>query len=315
MEQKSIVKLTNLLNFTRQDFDVLEQKLIILILEELRQRQGFNIDIIPNTSLELSFNYSDFLQDNSSLRLKAMAERIISRHIYFESSENNWDYVVPFIRASYRNGVFRIKINEDVVKYFLDLAKGYTNLNKSFIFALSSSHAIRMYELLSAFIKDGKWTVLLNDFREYIGIQNKYNNYNSFESKILKYCQKELAEHCNLYFSWEVATKQRKKITALTFYIKTKEQQEKAEINEEIKYTIDFVKQLNPAEIAQRFHWASSKYTLTSNQLDYILSNPDMFNEFIRIDLIIESMIEKGKAPKDRTKYLAKSLGLDKVKI
>jgi hypothetical protein len=33
------------------------------------------------------------------------------------------------------------------------------------------------------------------------------------------------------------------------------------------------------------------------------------------VDLIIEDKIVRGKAPIDRTKYLAKSLGLDKVKF
>ncbi|MCU0351975.1 MAG: replication initiation protein [Flavobacterium sp.] len=243
--------------------------------------------------------------------------------IHYDNSKDKdyFGFIVPFISAkydsrdrSYSNVI--IKLNPDCKRLFFELANGYTSADLKAILNLKSAYSIRMYELISMYLKQKSWKIEINNLKNLLGVElGKYKSFTQFENKILFYSQKELAEHCNLFFTWEIAEKQRKKITALTFHIRSKEQQEKAEINEEIKYTIDFVKQLNPAEIAQRFHWASSKYTLTSNQLDYILSNPDMFNEFIRIDLIIESMIEKGKAPKDRTKYLAKSLGLNKVKV
>jgi plasmid replication initiation protein len=315
MEHNSIVRLTNILNFTRQEFDVFEQKLIILILEELRNKQGFGIDIEPNRNLELQFKYSNFEQHTSTARFRTMAEKIITRYIYYEESPDKWSFIVPFIKASYNDGIFKIKINEDVVMYFLELAKGYTNLNKRSVFALTSSHAIRMYELLSAFISEGKWIVELEKLRDYLGIGEKYKNFTDFERYILNYCRKELAINTELNYDWEITSKKRKKVTVLTFLIKTNEAVSKETLNEEIKYTIDYIKELSPADIAQRFYWVSARYTLTQKQLDYILTNKEVFNEFIRIDLIIESMIEKGNPPKDRTKYLAKSLNLDKIKF
>jgi plasmid replication initiation protein len=143
----------------------------------------------------------------------------------------------------------------------------------------------------------------------------EYVNFKDFRLRILEYSQKELLEHCDIYFSWDIAAKERKKITALTFHITTKEKQEKVELDNEIKQTVEYINNLKPFEIAQKIHMASTKYTLKPEQIDYITSNNKVFNEFIRIDLIIEAMIEKQKPPKDRTKYLAKSLGLDKVKF
>ena len=37
--EKSIVRISNLLNFTRQEFDVYEQRLLILIIEFLKHKQ------------------------------------------------------------------------------------------------------------------------------------------------------------------------------------------------------------------------------------------------------------------------------------
>jgi plasmid replication initiation protein len=136
-----------------------------------------------------------------------------------------------------------------------------------------------------------------------------------FEKRILLYSQKELWEHCNLHFEWEIAEKKGKKITALTFHIKERDKQERIELSEEIKQTIDYVKSLSPIQVANTYNMITSKYNLSQKQADYIFTDNNRLNEFIRVDLIIEDKIVRGKAPIDRTKYLAKSLGLDKVKF
>ena len=127
--------------------------------------------------------------------------------------------------------------------------------------------------------------------------------------------KKELWEHCNLYFEWEIAAKKGKKITALTFHIKERDKQERIELSEEIKATQNFIATLTPADIAQKSYLLTQSYSLTKEQVEYIMTNRNVFNDFVRIDIIIEDMIAKGKPPKDRTKYLAKSLGLDKIKF
>lgn len=312
--QDSIIRISNVLNLTRQEFTSTEKYIFLNTLLKLKNLQGFNLEQ-DKEIVEIQI-LSSSLKETNKQRIRQAVDKITSRKIYFERPlEDKFGYIVPIPVAIYEKGTITIQIMPIVKKIFLELANGYTEADLKAILNLTSIYAIRLYELLSQYSNKKTWKISLEKLRELLNIPNKYKDFRQFRLHILEYSQKELAEHCNLFFTWEIAQKERKKITALTFYIKTKEQQQKEEINEEIKYTIDFVKQLNPAEIAQRFHWASSKYTLTSNQLDYILSNPDMFNEFIRIDLIIESMIEKGNPPKDRTKYLAKSLGLDKVKF
>ena len=312
-DENSIIKLTNLLNFTRQEFDVLGQKLMVLILEKLKDAQDFKI--IESKSIELSFNFIDFEERNVE-RLKELANKITSKKIYYEFSPDKWGYIVPIYRASYDRGKFTIKIAEDVSKHYLDLAKGYTNLDKKSIFALSSQYSIRMYELLSAFINKQTWTIEVDKLRHYLDINsNQYRSYTMFEKRILIYSQKELWEHCGIFFEWEIAQKERKKITALTFTIRTKEKQEKAQVNADIKATMEYIKQFTPKEIAEKTRILMTHYTLSAEQQDYILSDTDIFNEFIRLHAIIENMIERSNPPKDRTKYLAKSLGLDKVKF
>jgi hypothetical protein len=54
-------------------------------------------------------------------------------------------------------------------------------------------------------------------------------------------------------------------------------------------------------EITEKSHILMTQYTLSAEQKDYILSDTNVFNEFIRVHAIIENMIERAKPPKDRT--------------
>lgn len=256
--------------------------------------------------------------------LKDGLRKLTTRSVFFDFSKNGDIYfgsIAPFTFASYtaKKGTtneVQIDINYKCKKLFFELAGGYTNVLLEAILNLKSEYSIRMYELMSMYQNQGSWTVKLDDLRNLVGLTSlQYKNYFMFEKRILIYSQKELWEHCGIYFEWAIAQKERKKITALTFTIRTKEKQEKAQVNEDIKVTMDYVATLTPREIAEKSHVLMTQYLLTDQQKNYILSDTNVFNEFIRVHVIIEDMIDKAKPPKDRTKYLAKSLKLDKVKF
>lgn len=324
-KESSVVRISNVLNLTRQEFSVIEKHILHSVLKEIKDNQGFHVTKENKEPLEVVINASDILKNSMNKEaIKDAIKKITTRNIFFDFSKDNEDYfgsVVPIPYAKYTSkkgskSEILIEIHHSCKKLFLELAKGYTNLQLDSILNLRSEYSIRMYELMSMFLNQKKWTTSINDLRALFNLKDsKYKNYGMFEKRILIYSQKELLEHCGIYFTWEIAAKERKKITALTFHITTKDKQEKVELDNEIKQTVDYINNLKPFEIAQKIHMASTKYTLKPEQIDYITSNNKVFNEFIRIDLIIEAMIEKQNPPKDRTKYLAKSLGLDKVKF
>jgi plasmid replication initiation protein len=323
MSKSSIIQISNVLNLTRQEFDMVEKHIFLSTLIYLKDKQGFEVE---NTNekevLEVTFS-SSILKETNKERVKEALEKITSRKIHFDKSTKNKDsygYIVPFSFASYESvkgneSRITIHLNGACKKLFLELANGYTKTDLQAIVNLKSTYSIRIYELMTQHLRIGEWIVSITDLRNYLDIGEKYANFSQFETKILKYSQNELREHCNLHFEWEILAKERRKITVLKFYIRSIEKQEKIELRENIRTVQDYVSNLSPARIAEKFHRISQKYTLADEQINHIVSDNKLFNEFIRIDLIIESMIEKGKPPKDCTRYLAKSIGLDKLKI
>lgn len=320
---KSIIQISNVLNLTRQEFDIMEKHIFLNTLLCLKADQDFDIgEDNPKEVLEVVFS-SSLLKETNKERVKSALEKITSRKIHFDKSTKNkeyYGYIVPFSMASYESlsgneSRITIHLNGACKKLFLELANGYTKTDLQAIVNLKSTYSIRIYELMSQYLRAGEWIVSITDLRNYLDLGKKYNNFSQFETKILKYSQNELREHCDLYFEWEILGREVRKITVLKFYIRSVSKQEKIELKDEIHLTQDHVSNLSPAQIAEVFHRVSQKYNLSEQQVNYVVSDNRVFNEFIRVDLIIETMIEKGKPPKDRTRYLAKSIGLDKIKI
>ncbi len=323
-EDGSIVRISNALNLTRQEFSVVEKHLFYFIMHELKENQGFHLLNIDNREpLEVVIEANKVMKNSYNKQvIKDAIKKITSRNLFFDFSNANEEYfgsLTPFPFAKYRavrgkSSYIHIEIHHSCKKLFLELAKGYTNLDLLSILTLKSEYSIRMYELMSMHLNQGSWTVTVSDLRNLFNLKpTQYSNFAMFEKRILTYSQNELWEHCNIHFEWSVAAKERKKITALTFNMANRKQQERKELKEGIAQTQKFIQQLSGREISDKFQIAAQKYSLSQPQLDYIFANQEVFNEFVRLDLIIEDKISKGKPPKDRTKYLAKSLGLDKI--
>ncbi len=324
MEEKSLVRISNVLNLTRQEFNTLEKHIFLFTLLKLKSLQGINLKLDDDmVNVEIKFPASDLKETNRG-RIKEALDKITTRKIYFQNKtelKEEFGFVVPFNYASYssKNGAgseITIMLNSKCKGLFLELAKGYTTTDLKAVLNLKSINSIRMYELLSMYQGLGDWHVKVDELKTLLGLEyGKYKNFSDFEKYVLIYSQKELWEHCDLHFDWAISKKDKKKITELVFSIQSKAKQEKIELNENIKHTIDYVSGLSPMEIRDKFQMVSTKYQLSEQQVNHIITNTDFFNEFIRIDIIIENMIEKGKPPKDRTKYLASSLGFNKIKF
>lgn len=321
---QSIVNISNILNLTRQEFSIIEKHLFLLTLWKLKASQVYDKSAEEsNEPLVIQIPIKELKETNVS-RIKEALDKITSRKIYFEDNTKNkehYGYRVPFPSADYfakerSYGYVELKLNPDCKKLFLELSKGYTKTDISAVFSLKSTYSIRMYELMSMNAKQGSWTVELEKLKFLIGLDlAKYKSYTQFEKNILEYSQKELWDHCNIHFEWEIAEKQRKKITALTFHITTRNTQESREINYFAEEQTAWADNLTPAEIRDYFSTMQHAYTLTADQRDYIISHRPVFSEFVRMHTIIDTMIEQGKPVLNRTAYMAKSLKFDKIKF
>jgi plasmid replication initiation protein len=323
MKESKLLRISNLLNLSKQDFSTIEKHVFLLTLLHLKKEQSTDYIEDPNRLLDLEIDILD-LKENNRDRIKGALDKLTSRKIFFDNSRgriSEFGYIVPFTSAKYTSidrveSKIRIKINPDANRLFLDLAKGYTTFDLQAVLNLKSAYAIRLYELLKQYENQKEWVVEVEELRRLLNAQNEvYVNFSNFKTRILDYSINQLWEHCQLHYEWTIFKKKGRKITHIKFKILSKSKQEKVEVNEEVLTTLEFLKTLPQSEINNKFKLIVSKYKFSDDQVNYILTNNELFEKFVQVDLIIEDKISKGKPPKNISAYMAKSLGLDKVKF
>lgn len=303
---------------------MVEKHLFLMTLWYLKAEQGFKVDIDnPLEAVSIVIPVREMKETNLA-RIREALDKITSRKIHFDESRKDKDYfgfVVPFISARYDSedsqcANILLKLNPECKKLFFELSNGYTKMHIQAILSLKGTTAIRMYELMSMRLSKGEWTVDLDTLKGLLGLEaGAYRSYFLFKQKVLQYAQKELWERCNLYIDWEVAEKKGKKIISLTFSIVTRSTQENRDIEEEAIESVEWVLSLTPEQIKEKFMKVAQAYTFSQPQQDYILGSKMIFQEFVRSDIIIEEKIARGNPVRNRSAYMAKCLGLDKIKL
>ena len=97
---KSMLRISNILNLTRQEFTLIEKHIYLTTLLYLKENQGFKVDL-ENELLAVKIDFSaNELKETNRSRIKDALSKITSRKIFFDSSTKDKDYfgfVVQFI--------------------------------------------------------------------------------------------------------------------------------------------------------------------------------------------------------------------------
>ncbi|HBO2152791.1 TPA: replication initiation protein [Pseudomonas aeruginosa] len=128
-------------------------------------------------------------------------------------------------RVDYLDGGGETKLffTVHVQPYLVHLNKRFTTYDLKRVADLSSTHSIRIFELLQQFRKTGFYTVSVADFREYLELGPSYERYSNLKGKVIDPALKELREKSGLEIELETERKGRA-IDRLKFTFKDQEQ-------------------------------------------------------------------------------------------
>ena len=153
-------------------------------------------------------------------RLKLITKKVMRRIIELRSGDK--ETLIPLInKAIYHKGkgTIDIRLDEDLKEYLLQLKDNFTSVKITHLFALSSTHSMRIYELLVQYKKIGERTITLTDLRNMLNIRDKhYQRFDHFETRILKKSRLEVNGKTEIQFDYEKVKKNRK-VHAIRFII------------------------------------------------------------------------------------------------
>jgi|LauGreDrversion4_2_1035121.scaffolds.fasta_scaffold42843_3 plasmid replication initiation protein len=123
--------------------------------------------------------------------------------------------------AEYEDGVVRLKLNDAIKPFILQLSGHFTEYKLACAIQLKSMYSIRLYELLMQYkkLKSRKFELL--ELRNMLYIpDNKLSKWHDFKKRVIDHAQLELRNKSDITFTYELL-KTGRSITAINFKIKT----------------------------------------------------------------------------------------------
>ncbi|NGY88129.1 replication initiation protein [Bacillus megaterium] len=95
-------------------------------------------------------------------------------------------------KATYNTneGTVTVRFDPDLKPFFLALSEKFTRYKLNNVLYLRSDHSIRMFELLKSYEGLSERTFTVDELREKLGLEGKYDVWNNFKQRVLQHAQK-----------------------------------------------------------------------------------------------------------------------------
>lgn len=150
----------------------------------------------------------------------ALYERDIKTYDGRYKSRFRWVDRVDYLDGG---GETKLFFTIHVEPYLVHLNKRFTSYDLRRVAELSSTHSIRIFEILQQFRSTGFYTVTVTDFREYLELGPSYERYSNLKGKVIDPALKELREKSGLEIELKTERKGRA-IHRLMFSFKDQDQ-------------------------------------------------------------------------------------------
>ena len=176
-----------------------QQNVFFTLLQQFRKASG--------DTLELDFNQVFELAQiaNSSSYRKEILDKIGKlqefkfRYEINELGDLRQDVIFPSIETDSKNKVLRIRVSQGFKdRYISSPLKGWTRYELAEFVNLSGTYTKTIYRYLKQYRQTGRWCIRYDDFKELLGVPEKYRA-SEIDKWILKPAIKELSAERNLF--------------------------------------------------------------------------------------------------------------------
>ena len=280
--------------------DTVEQRLILLAIAEARQTGH---GITENSLLEVhassyinTFNVEKHtaytvLRDAS----KSLFDRYVTYHDVNPKTGKDRSFHCRWVdKIGYeaQSGIVFLRFTQDIVPLITRLEENFTKYELEQVSRLTSSYAIRLYELLIQWRSAGKTPVFdLSIFRQQLGVEaHQYKTMSNFKTYVLDFALNQINEFTDITAKYEQHKKGRS-ISGFSFAFKQKKTSNLPIKNKRDPDTIDIFSKMTDAqrhlfshklselpEMGKYSHGTES-YPQFAVRIAEMLQNPEKFKE------------------------------------
>lgn len=193
--------------------DLAEQRLILLAIVEARES---NTGISADSLLQIhSHNYAKRFSVNNETAYTVMKEackglfdRYVTYHDKNPKTGNDRSFHCRWVdKIGYEKntGIVYLRFTHDVVPLITRLEAQFTSYELAQVKNLTSSYAIRLYELLIQWRSVGKTPLFeLQEFRQQLGVEDgEYKTMSNFKANVLKIALSQINKHTDIEVEYD----------------------------------------------------------------------------------------------------------------
>ncbi len=248
MAKKPVVYQSNPLVEGHRDFSLMETRLFYIGLR----------DVIPRlTEKDIPWNKNTYKEFPTTIIEPAKLIEIFGNHKYYSTLHNicrefakktveikdvdgdGWSVYPLFAELTYKKAIgLRLEFNPKMIPWLLDLAdKPFTKLPFEQVWALRSSYAIRLFELLLQYqnTKTHERTLSIEEIRQCLGVpKGTYESMDNLKRRVIMSSIKDINEKTSYKIEYE-PVKEKRKIVAFKFKLHLPAEIKKEKRKEQIK--------------------------------------------------------------------------------
>lgn len=236
--ERQVRKANAIIQKSRFSLSTQQQKVVLYLISKIDARdtdfKEYDLDIqefcrVCGIDYTSGKNYKD---------LKAAIQGIADKSMWIEL-ESGEDSLIRWIekaRVSKKSGKIKIRLDNDLKPYLLELKRNYTSYQLIFTLHFNSKYSIRLYELITSLIyhdeKPYKVEFTIEELKLRLGAEN-YKEYKNFKARVLEQAVAEINEFSDKTLSYEEITRGRK-VVGIELVISAKDTIERLKVLDRI---------------------------------------------------------------------------------
>ena len=210
--------------------NVLEHRIILLCLSQIRTNQPLSDNVKYKVRVKDVESLASLTPNQGYKNLKRAAMQLLSRRVSVSASPTGQDLgseilVMGWVQSvSYRTdrGEIALRFNKDIIPYLTLFTREFTKYRLISIAKLTSSHAIRIYELLIQWRDKGSRIFQFKWLRSVLKLESSYSAAGTFKTWVIEPAIKQINLHTDISITHHSYQKTGRQISAVTIKFNVK---------------------------------------------------------------------------------------------
>jgi plasmid replication initiation protein len=204
-------KVTN----ARYQFSAVQKNILYHIIGKMQDKMEKQKTLFEGTVF--SFKLTDLEKNGNYAMIRREVKKMLQMPVEYEvNREDGLHDIITTLIASvdhtYKSDEIKIEVTSKAMEFLSYIGQGFTKYQKTIAINLSSIYAKRMYELCNRFKDVGGFSYSLKEFRELMGLNEKYQHLSELKKRVLEVAKKQLKDSADVWFEYDL-----KKINSRSF--------------------------------------------------------------------------------------------------